>query len=391
MDAVAVGLEGDGVISIEFLHAGLPFLETHSGPKHNASATGARHWIDEWRKNMNSNVQVRIKRQPQGVPTPGDLEVVEVPPPAIGSGQILCRARWLSLDPYVRALMSGRHFLGQPQPGDLLPSRGICEVVESRSEAFSPGDLIEAACGLQTLWVTDGVGSHRLHAGQQPRTTALGILGVPGMTAYFGLLDVAQVQRGETVLVSAAAGAVGSMVGQIARIRGARAIGIAGSKEKCDWVVKQARFSACIDYKREDVSARLRELAPQGVDIYFDNTGGMLLDRVVMGRHMAMNGRIVLCGLVSQYNLETAPPGPNLGPLMASRTRILPMIVYDYEHRREEFLKEAMAWQGEGLLAFKEDVVEGITNAPAHFCRLMRGENFGKALVRVEPPARSVQ
>jgi NADPH-dependent curcumin reductase CurA len=332
---------------------------------------------------MENNVQIRIRRLPQGIPTPGDFELVETPPPVLGSGQFLARARWLSLDPYVRALMSGRHFLGQPKPGDLMPSRGVCEVIESRHDVFSPGDLVELPCGLQKFCVADGAGAHRLHPGQQPPSTALGILGVPGMTAYFGLLEVGELKRGETVLVSAASGAVGSMVGQIARIRGARAIGLAGSREKCDWVVKQARFAACIDYKHEDVSARLRELAPNGVDVYFDNAGGALLDRVVMGRHMAMNGRIVLCGLMAQYNLDTAPPGPNLGPLMASRTRILPMIVYDYEHRRGEFLKEAIAWQGEGLLACKEDIVDGLANAPALFCKLMRGENFGKAIVRV--------
>ena len=329
------------------------------------------------------NLQVLINRLPAGEPVPGDFRLATGPRPVPASGQVLVRAHWLSLDPYVRALLSGRHFLKMPGPGDVMPGKAVAEVLESRNEAFSPGELIVVETGLQRYAVTDGAGAWKLHPMHQPPSLALGILGVPGMTAWFGLHDVAQLKAGETVLVSSAAGPVGSMVGQIARLRGGRAIGIAGSREKCDWVVRAARFDACIDYRSEDVGARLRELAPDGVDVFFDNTGGELQNLVIGKRHLAMHARVVLCGLVTQYNLDTPPPGPNLGTLMATRSKILPLIVYDYEHRREEFFREALAWHGEGRLAWKEDVAEGLEAAPEAFCRLMRGGNFGKSLVRV--------
>ena len=329
------------------------------------------------------NLQVLINRLPAGEPVPSDFRLATAPRPAPGPGQILVRTHWLSLDPYVRALLSGRHFLNMPGPGDVMPGKAVAEVIESRNEAFSPGERIVVETGLQRYAVTDGAGAWKLHPMHQPASLALGILGVPGMTAWFGLHDVAQFRAGETVLVSSAAGPVGSMVGQIARLRGGRAIGIAGSREKCDWVVREARFDACIDYRSEDVGARLRELAPQGVDVFFDNTGGALQNLVIGQRHLAMHARVVLCGMVTQYNLDTPPPGPNLGTLMATRSKILPLIVYDYEHRREEFFREALAWHGEGRLAWKEDTAEGLEAAPEAFCRLMRGGNFGKALVRV--------
>ncbi len=328
--------------------------------------------------------QVQIRRLPQGLPQPDDFELVAAPPPApLASGQIRVRTEWLSLDPYVRALLSGRHFLRMPQPGDVMPAKAVATVTESRHDVFDVGERIWLETGLRSTAVSDGDDAWKLHPGHVPASTALGILGVPGMTAYFGLRDVAQLQRGETVLVSAASGPVGSMVGQIARLMGARAIGIAGSPEKCHWVRQAARFDACIDYKREDVDARLRELAPEGVQVFFDNTGGDLQNLVIGRRHLAMGARVILCGLIAQYNLKDAPAGPNLGPLMACRGRILPIVVYDYEHRREEFLKDALAWHGAGRLVFKEDIAEGLPNAAAAFCRLMRGENFGKSLIRV--------
>ena len=332
-----------------------------------------------------SDQQVIIRRVPEGLPRPEDFELVDAPPrEPIASGQVRVQTEWLSLDPYVRALLSGRHFLRMPQPGDVMPAKAVARVIESRNDVFNVGDRIWLETGLRTTAVSDGADAWRLHPGHVPASTALGILGVPGMTAYFGLLDVAQLRKGETVLVSAASGPVGCMVGQIARLKGARAIGIAGSKAKCDWVRREARFVACIDYKSEDVDARLRELAPEGVHVFFDNTGGELQNLVIGQRHLALGARVILCGLIAQYNLKDPPPGPNLGPLMACRGRILPLVVYDYEHRREEFLKEALAWHGEGRLAYREDVVEGLRAAPAAFCRLMRGENFGKSLVRID-------
>jgi NADPH-dependent curcumin reductase CurA len=327
--------------------------------------------------------QLCIRRIPDGLPRPEDFDLTQRELPPLQSGQILLRPRWLSLDPYVRALLSGRHFLRMPQVGDVLPAKAVAEVLESRHDVFSAGDQLVLETGLQSLAVSDAQDAWKLHPAHVPASTALGILGLPGMTAYFGLLDVGELKPGETVLVSAASGPVGCMVGQIARLKGARAIGIAGSAEKCSWAARKARFDACINYKTEHVGDRLRQLAPDGVDIFFDNTGGPLQELVIMGRHLALGARVVLCGLITQYNLNDPPPGPNLGPLMACRGRILPMIVYDYEHRREQFLREALAWYGEGLLVYQEDIAQGLPAAAEHFCRLMRGENFGKSLVRM--------
>ncbi len=331
------------------------------------------------------NLQVRIRRIPVGVPTPDDFELAHADVPAVGAGQMLLRTHWLSLDPYVRALMSGRHFLGMPQPGQVMPAAAVAEVIESRHASFKAGDLLVLPAGLQEFVVSDGATAWRVHPEHRPHSTALGILGVPGMTAYFGLRETARLRPGDTVLVSAASGPVGCMVGQLAMRWGGRAIGIAGSAEKCRWVREQAKFDACIDYRSENVGERLRELAPQGVDVFFDNTGGSLQQLVIGERHLAMHGRVILCGMIEQYNLKDAPPGPNLGALMASRGRIEPIIVYDYENRREEFMREVLPWHSAGFFAYKEDIVDGLENAAAHFCHLMRGQNFGKTLVRMPP------
>jgi NADPH-dependent curcumin reductase len=330
------------------------------------------------------NMQVRIARLPQGQPQESDFELVRGERPQPGPGQILVRTRWLSLDPYVRSLLSGRHFLRMPQPGDVMPAKAVAEVVESRHPVHAVGDRLVLETGLAEWAVSDGDAAWRLDPRHVPESTALGILGMPGMTAYFGLRETAKLRAGETVLVSAASGPVGSMVGQLARHWGARAIGIAGGAAKCDWVRRNAHFEACIDYKSEDVGARLRALAPDGVDVFFDNTFGELQRLVVEGRHLAMHGRVILCGAITQYNRADPPPGPNLGPLMACRGRIEPIIVYDYESRRQEFFDAVLPHYAAGGLAYCEDVVAGLAGAPAQFCRLMRGENFGKTLVRID-------
>jgi NADPH-dependent curcumin reductase CurA len=330
------------------------------------------------------NMQVRIARLPQGQPQESDFELVRGERPQPGPGQILVRTRWLSLDPYVRSLLSGRHFLRMPQPGDVMPAKAVAEVVESRHPVHAVGDQLVLETGLAEWAVSDGDAAWRLDPRHVPESTALGILGMPGMTAYFGLRETAKLRAGETVLVSAASGPVGSMVGQLARQWGARAIGIAGGAAKCDWVRRGAHFEACIDYKSEDVGARLRALAPDGVDVFFDNTFGELQRLVIEGRHLAMHGRVILCGAITQYNRTDPPPGPNLGPLMACRGRIEPIIVYDYESRRPEFFDAVLPLYAAGGLAYCEDVVAGLAGAPAQFCRLMRGENFGKTLVRID-------
>lgn len=322
------------------------------------------------------NLQIRIKSLPEREPTPGDFELLETDSPTPRKGEMLCRTRWLSFEPFMRMLIDGRHSGSKPRIGELTPARAICEVVDSRNEVFNTGDIVVMESGLQSYCVSDGLHVQRVRTGSAPVTTALGVLGLPGLVAYCGLLDVAGLKRGETVLVSLAAGAVGSTVGQIARIKGCKVIGIAGTQEKCEWCVKEAHFNACINYRTESIEQRLRQLAPKGVDVFFDNTGGEMLELVLSG-HLSQHGRVVVSALSAQYNRTELPAGAVNG-----RARLLPMVVHEHEHRREAFLKDAIAWFAEGHLRYKDDIVEGLQNAAAHFCRLMRRENFGNALVK---------
>ena len=322
------------------------------------------------------NLQVRIKRPPS---RPGDLEVVEGERPTLTNGSFLARALWLALDPFRCASDFGTRDL--PRPGDVVPARGVGQVIESRHDVFSVGSLVVLDCGLQQLCVSNGHHARLLHPGQTPASTALGVLGAPGMCAYFGLLELARLKPGETVLVSAASNAAGAMAGQIAMLKGARAIGIAGSREKCDWVIRHARLSSCINYAAENLDARLRQLAPHGIHVYFDNVGGELLERIVAGGHLAPGARIVqnsVTPMQPEALLASAgyPPG-------RAGLNVLQVELSDYEHRRGEFLREAIAWHGSGRIASKDHVVDGLANAPAHLMLAMQGGNFGRPLVRV--------
>jgi NADPH-dependent curcumin reductase len=323
------------------------------------------------------NLQVRLKHAPT---RSSDFELVETLSPPLANGTFLCRALWLALDPfpYVNGSAPGPDVV---RPGDLIPARGVGQVIESRHDVFGVGSLIVLDAGLQQLCVSNGQHARFVHPGQTPASTALGILGAPGMAAYFGLLDLARLRAGETVLVSAAANAAGSMAGQIAILKGARAIGIAGTREKCEWVTRHARLSACINYNSESVSARLAQLAPRGVDVYFDNTGAELLEAVIAGRHLARGARIVQNSLNPTDPaawLERAGYQPEKDGIEVLRAR-----VRDYESRRGEFLREAIAWYGAGRIAAKEHVVEGLANAPAHLLLSLQGGNFGRPLVKV--------
>lgn len=324
------------------------------------------------------NLQIRVKRPPS---KSSDFELVEATRPALTNGSFLCRALWLALDPFqVGHVVNGSS--GVVKPGDLVPARGVGQVIESRHDVFGVGSTVVFDSGLQQYSVSSGHNARFVHPGQTPASTALGILGAPGMAAYFGLLDLAKLQPGETLLVSAASNAAGSMAGQIAVLKGARAIGIAGTREKCDWVTRHARLSACINYRSEPLGARLRQLAPRGVDVYFDSTpGGELLETIIAERHLASGARIV------QNSLSASDPGPALlraGYLPGQDgIRVLRARVRDYEHRRGEFLREAIAWHGAGRIAAKDHVVEGLANAPAHLLLALRGENFGRPLVKL--------
>jgi NADPH-dependent curcumin reductase len=322
------------------------------------------------------NLQVRIKRPPS---RPSDLELIEADAPQLTNGSFIARSLWLALDPFRCAADFAAG--GLPRPGDVVPARGVGQVIESRHDVFSVGSMVVLDCGLQQLCVSDGHHARLLHPGQTPASTALGVLGGPGMAAYFGLLDLAHLRAGETVLVSAAANAAGSMAGQIAMLKGARAIGIAGSREKCDWVTRHARLSACINHSSENVGARLKQLAPHGVDVYFDNVGGELLESIVAGGHLAPGARIVqncVTPVDAQELLARGSSPPGQGA-----PQVLQMDLKHFEHRRGEFLRAAIAWYGAARIAHKDHVVEGIANAPAHLLLAMQGGNFGRPLVRV--------
>jgi NADPH-dependent curcumin reductase len=323
------------------------------------------------------NLEVRIKRMPA---IAGDFEVVPGDLPRLTNGGILCRARWLAVDPFTcTPFPAATHSNMRPQPGDVVPALGVCEVLESRHDVFAVGQHIVLECGMREVCVSDGHHACALHPGQSPASTALGLLGPAGMAAYFGLLDLARLRPGETVLVSAAANVAGAMAGQVAKIKRARAIGIGASREKCDWATRHARFAACVNLHSEDLSTRIRQLAPQGFDVYFDNSGGELLEAVLAGHHLASGGRVILNSVREDDPAELL----RRAGYAPGQITLLRMNVARYAHRRGEFLKDAIAWYGADRLVCREDVAEGLENAPAHLIKAMRGENFGRPLIRL--------
>lgn len=334
------------------------------------------------------NRQIVLRRRPVGMPTLGDFELVESPLPAPKDGEILSRTIYLSLDPYMRGRISGaRSYAQSVEPGQVIVGGTVGLVLESRCPGLARGDVVLGYAGWQSHAVAAGAAVRKLDPGVAPVSTALGVLGMPGMTAYVGLLDIGQPKPGETVVVSAASGAVGSAVGQIARIKGARAVGIAGSQDKCNYVVGELGFDACVNYKRGDLGASLREACPGGIDVYFENVGGDVL-RAVMPL-LNMNARIPLCGLISEYNATETVPGPNLRPLLFNRVLVKGFIVSDHLARLPDFLKDCGGWLREGRLKHREDIVVGLEKAPEAFIGLLEGKNFGKLLVRVgEDPTR---
>ena len=323
------------------------------------------------------NLEVRIRRTPA---TAGDFEVAPGEVPRLTNGGILCRARWLAVDPFICVPSStGIRATTGPQPGDVVPALGVCEVLESRHDVFAVGQHVVLECGMRELFVSSGQHVCALHPGQSPASTALGLLGPAGMAAYFGLLDLARLHTGETVLVSGAANVAGAMAGQVARIKGARAVGIGSSREKCDWATRHARFSACINDHAENIGSRLRQLAPHGFEVYFDNAGGELLELVLSGRHVAPGGRVVL-NSVRQDDAAELLQRAGYAP---GEISVLRLNAADYDHRRGEFLKDAIAWYGADRLVCREDIAEGLQNAPAHLMKAMRGESFGRPLIKV--------
>ena len=328
------------------------------------------------------NRQVLLRSRPKGEPRISDFELVESPAPSPGEGEFLCRTIYLSLDPYMRGRMNDVKSYAQPaELGKPMVGGAVSEVIASSHPAFPTGSVVVGPTGWQAYALSRGAGMRKLDPKAAPLSTALGVLGMPGMTAYVGLLDIGQPKPGETVVVSAAAGAVGSVVGQLAKIRGCRAVGVAGAPAKCEFVVKELGFDACVNYRAEPLVPALQKACPTGIDVYFDNVGGDVLAAVL--RLINPFARIPLCGLISQYNVTELPPGPNPFPLLVNRALIRGFIVSDHADRFADFHRDATQWLREGRLRYREDIVVGLENAPEAFLGLLRGRNFGKLVVRV--------
>jgi NADPH-dependent curcumin reductase CurA len=337
-----------------------------------------------------TNSQILLKQRPDGEPQESDFAQVESDIPQPGDGEVLNRTIYLSLDPYMRGRMSDRKSYADPAKlGEVMVGATVSQVVQSNHPDFSPGDFVLGYDGWQTYGISKGDSLRKLDPQQAPIVYALGLMGMPGMTAYFALLDVGQPKSGETVVVSAASGAVGSVVGQIAKIKGCRAVGVVGSDEKCDYIVNDLGFDASINRKTQDLSSALQSACPDGIDVYVDNTAGPILEAVM--QHLNLGARIPLVGLISQYNATTPPPGPNLMPLLTHRAMIKGFLVGDYQSRQAEFVNDMAQWLQAGKLAYKQDVRQGLENAPAAFIGMLRGGNFGKLIVQVsDDPTQTV-
>ena len=329
------------------------------------------------------NLRVLFKSRPVGFSTEEDFQIVESSIPEPEEGEILVKVEWLSLDPYMRGRMNDAKSYASPvEIGEVMVGGAAGTVVNSRSPAFSVGDTVEGRLGWQSYALSDGSGVRKVDESLGPLQTSIGILGMPGLTAYFGFLDVCEPNPGETVVVSAASGAVGQIVGQIAKIMGCKVIGTAGSDSKVQYIVDELGFDSGINYKTQNVGEALDEECPEGIDVYFDNVGGLVTD-AVMDR-LNIRARIAVCGQISQYNLKEPDLAPrNFGILTRSQAKMEGFLVFAYENRYDEGLNMMAKWIKEGKLRYREDVVEGLKNAPRTFIGMLNGENFGKTLIKV--------
>ena len=333
------------------------------------------------------NRRIVLAARPQGRPTTEHFRLEEAPGPEPGPGQMLCRTIYLSLDPYMRGRMSDAPSYTKPvQVGEVMVGGTVGQVVRSNLDGFAPGDLVVGSGGWQE-YATFGAGeARRLDPNVAPISTALGVLGMPGQTAYVGLREIGKPKAGETLVVAAASGPVGSVVGQIARISGCRVVGIAGSRAKCDFVTGELGFEACLDHHAPAFEEALRAACPAGIDVYLENVGGRVFEAVLP----LLNdfARVPVCGLVAWSSATELPPGPDRTPLLLRRTLVRRLtirgfIVFDFAPG--DFLSEVGRWIREGRVRYREDIRDGLENAPAAFIGLLEGENFGKLLVRVAP------
>lgn len=327
------------------------------------------------------NVRILLASRPVGWVTEENFRIERAPVPKPADGEVLVKNLWLSLDPYMRGRMSdARSYVKGVDIGEVMVGQTVGEVIESKNPAFKPGDKVLTQLGWQAYGAAKDVVKLEEARGV-PLSYYLGVLGMPGLTAYFGLKEIGQPKAGETLVVSAASGAVGSVVGQLAKLWGCRAVGIAGGREKCDYVVRELGLDACIDYKAGNVLRDLKEACPNGVDVYFENVGGEMLDTLL--RVMNLRSRIVVCGLIAEYN-ATEPYGyRNLRSILVNRIRMQGMIVFDWKDRYPEGLKALSGYVAQGKLKYRESVVEGLENAPRGLIGLLKGRNFGKQLVKI--------
>ena len=337
---------------------------------------------------MPINHRIVLNSRPVGAPTPENFRIEEAPIAAPATGEVLLRTLYLSLDPYMRGRMSDGPSYAAPVPlGEVMVGGTVSRVESSNHPDFKPGDLVLGQSGWQSLALSDGNGLNKLDAAMTHPSLALGVLGMPGFTAYMGLLDIGQPKAGETVVVAAASGAVGSVVGQIAKLKGCHVVGIAGGADKCRYVVDELGFDACIDHRSPDLKQQLASACPKGIDVYFENVGGAVFDAVLP--LLNTKARVPVCGLIAHYNDTTLPPGPDrLGlltrTLLIKRIKMQGFIIFDdYAHRYGEFFAEMSQWLKDGKIKFREDVIDGLENAPQAFIDLLEGKNFGKLVVRV--------
>ena len=341
-------------------------------------------------QNATTNRQIFLASRPVGAPTASNFALAQPAVPVAGPGQVLLRTVYLSLDPYMRGRMSDAASYAAPAAlNEPMVGATVCRVAASQHPDYAEGDWVLAYTGWQDYALSDGTGLTKLDANLPHPSYALGVLGMPGFTAYMGLLDIGAPKAGETVVVAAATGAVGSVVGQIAKLKGCRVVGIAGGADKCRAAVEELGFDACIDHHSPDLAAQLAAACPQGIDVYFENVGGKVFDAVLP--LLNTSARVPVCGLISQYNATALPSGPDrspllMGTLLTKRIRMQGFIIFDdYGHRYPEFARDMAQWLASGKIKFREDIVDGLENAPQAFIGLLEGKNFGKLVVRVAP------
>ncbi len=330
------------------------------------------------------NQQIILNSRPDGWPAPENFKLIEAKIPKIGDGEILVRNLYMSVDPYMRARMNdAKSYVPPFQIGKVLEAGVVGEVVKSRNSKFKEGDVVVGMLGWENYSKSDGADLLTVERGPVPLSYYLGILGMPGMTAYAGLVDVANLQEGETVFVSAASGAVGSVVGQIAKIMGCEVVGCAGSDDKVDFLINELGFDRAFNYKTcGSIPKKIAELCPKGIDVNFENVGGKIMEAALW--NMNDFGRIALCGMISNYNDTDMAPGPRgMGIIIQRRLKIQGFIVFDNPKLNMEFVRKAAAWLEEGKLKYRETVTEGLENAPSAFIGMLKGENFGKQIVKI--------